>query len=138
MFYNLYGGSNHYILWNTADQVLMRYADVLLMGAELEINPQGSLDAIRSRAGATLVAATPENIRKERRLELCFEGLRYYDLLRWGIASDVLTSVNIPVNNYGVTEQFHGVYRPETKGLLPIPESEIVLSNGVLTQNPGW
>lgn len=138
MFYNLYGGADHYILWHTADQILMRYADVLLMAAELGINPQENLDAVRSRANAPIVPATMENIRNERRLELCFEGLRYYDLLRWGTAESVLTAVNVTVSNYGENAQFKGVYRPETKGLLPIPESQISLSNGVLVQNEGW
>jgi len=138
MFYNLYGGPNHFMLWYTADQILIRYADVLLMAAELDVNPQANLDAVRLRANVPSVPATQANIRKERRLELCFEGLRYYDLLRWGTADAVLNSLNITVNNYGVPSQFNGVYRPETKGLLPIPEGEIRLSNGVLTQNPGW
>jgi len=138
MFYNLYGGSNHFILWFTADQVLIRYSDVLLMAAELGVNPQANLDAVRLRANVPSVPATEANIRNERRLELCFEGLRYYDLLRWGMANSVLNAVNVPVKNYGVPTQFQGVFRPETKGLLPIPESEIRLSNGVLKQNPGW
>ena len=138
MFYNLYGGQKNFMLWHTADQVLMRYADVLLMAAELDIDAQSNLDAVRLRANASPVSATIENIRNERRLELCFEGLRYYDLLRWGNVEPVLTGVNVTVSNYGVEEQFQGVYRSETNGLLPIPESQIRLSNGVLTQNPGW
>jgi len=138
MFYNLYGGPDHFMLWFTADQILIRYADVLLMAAELDVNPQANLDAVRQRANAPLIPATIDNIRNERRLELCFEGLRYYDLLRYGTADAVLNAVNVPVKNYGVTTQFIGVYRPETKGLLPIPEGEIRLSGGVLTQNPGW
>ena len=138
MFYNLYGGTDHFIIWNTADQVLIRYADVLLMAAELDVDPQINLDAVRQRANVPSVPATQANIRKERRLELCFEGLRYYDLLRWGITNTVLPAVNVNVKNYGVAAQFKGVFKPETKGLLPIPEGEIRLSNGVLTQNPGW
>jgi len=138
MFYNLYGGPDHFIVWFTADQILIRYADVLLMAAELGVDAQTNLDAVRLRANVASVPVTESSIRNERRLELCFEGLRYYDLLRWGTANSVLTSVNIPVKNYGVTTQFNGVFRPETKGLLPIPEGQIRLSNGVLTQNPGW
>jgi len=138
MFYNLYGGQNNFILWNTADHILIRYADILLMAAELDIDAQANLDAVRLRSNAPSVPATMENIRNERRLELCFEGLRYYDLLRWGTAESVLTAVDVTVSNYGVKEQFKGVYKSETNGMLPIPESQIRLSNGVLTQNPGW
>jgi len=38
----------------------------------------------------------------------------------------------------GVLETITIRYRPETKGILPIPVREINLSNGVLTQNAGW
>ncbi len=138
MFYNLYGGQKHFILWNTPDQVLIRFADVLLMAAELGVDAQANLDAVRLRSGLTSVGVSLENIQKERRAELCFEGLRYYDLLRWGLAEQVLTAVNLTVNNEGSDAQFIGKYRPETKGVLPIPESQIRLSNGVLTQTPGW
>ena len=57
--------------------------DVLLMGAELDSpNAQAYLDRVRSRAGLQSVPATLDNIKKERRFELAFEGVRYYDLLR--------------------------------------------------------
>ena len=40
--------------------------------------------------------------------------------------------------NSGSDATYKVKYRPETKGLMPIPETEIRLSNGVYTQNPGW
>jgi len=138
MYYNLYGGQKHYMLWHMQDQVLIRYSDVLLMAAELGIDAQANLDAVRTRAKAPSVPATEENIREERRLELCFEGIRFYDILRYGTVKEDLEKVNIPVNDNGIPGQFVGKYRPETNGLLAIPESQIRLSNGVLTQNPGW
>lgn len=72
---------------------VLRFSDVLLMYAEAEnkITPGSSvaLDAVnrvRNRANATpLVAITDTAIQEERLLELCFEGHRKYDLVRWGI-----------------------------------------------------
>ncbi len=138
MFYNLYGGQKHFMLWHQQDLILIRYSDVLLMAAELGIDAQTNLDAVRTRSKLASIAPTIENIRKERRLELCFEGIRFYDMLRYGTAQQDIEAVNVAVNSYGVSEQFVGKYNPATNGLLPIPESQIRLSNGVLTQNPGW
>ena len=61
-------------------------------------------------------------IRQEKRRELMFEGQRWLDLLRWdpNYAMDIVNTSN-----------------PD-KLYLPIPESEITLNNGVLSQNPGW
>ena len=61
-------------------------------------------------------------IRAEKRRELMFEGLRWLDLLRWdpNYAMSIIKAAN-----------------PD-KLYLPIPDSEIVLNNGVLAQNPGW
>lgn len=61
-------------------------------------------------------------IRVEKRRELMFEGLRWLDLLRWD-RDYALTIIN--------TSDPNRLY-------LPIPDSEIVLNNGVLLQNPGW
>lgn len=75
---------------------VIRYADVLLMYAEAEnkINP-GSIDAldalnsVRIRSKATpRTTISEENIQEERLLELCFEGHRKYDLVRWGILAE--------------------------------------------------
>jgi len=64
--------------------------------------------------------------------------LRWFDLVRWG---DVNTAFNYSINVKnagGVDYVYSPKYRPETKGLLPIPETEVRLSNGVYEQNPGW
>ena len=69
--------------------------------------------------------------------ELAFEALRWFDLVRWG---DVNTAFNetISVRNSGSDANYSVTYRPETKGLVPIPETEMRLANGVYEQNPGW
>jgi starch-binding outer membrane protein, SusD/RagB family len=141
MFVGLYPSTpSDYQRWNLQDQILLRFADVLLMGAELgSPNAQDYLDQIRERAGLTSVPVTLDNIKKERRHELAFEGVRYFDLLRWHDAeTEFAKCANIPVKNENVDDTYTATYRPETGGFLPIPETEISLSNGVLKQNPGW
>jgi hypothetical protein len=65
--------------------------------------------------------------------------LRYFDLLRWHDAENAFAvATNIPVKNMNVDEIYTVTYRPETGGFLPIPISQVLLSNGVLIQNPGW
>ena len=77
---------------------IMRYAEVLLMAAEAHI--QGGVDAskaldyvnqVRDRAQlAPLSAVTMDDVKKEKRLELCMESCRFQDLVRWGDAEAVL------------------------------------------------
>lgn len=82
------------------DWIIFRYGEILLNYAEAAFNlnkPDIALDAvnqIRNRAGiATLVTIDSDKIRQERRVELAFEGHRYWDLRRWRTAETVL-SVN--------------------------------------------
>ena len=65
-----------------------------------------------------------EAIRHERRVELGLEFDRFYDLVRWGIAQEVLQAAG---KNY----------QPKN-ALLPLPQTEIDKSNGVLIQNPDY
>ena len=84
-------------------------------------------------------AANLENIKKERRFELAFEGVRYYDLLRWhdeNVITENQTNIQVYDRRRPVTKNI--TFRSETGGFLPIPQTEIDLSQGVLTQNPGW
>lgn len=140
MFYLLFGGTDHFQLWNMADQILIRYSDVLLMAAELECpNAQLYFDKVRMRSTLASKAATLENIKEERRHELALEGIRYHDLLRWhDVESAFAQVVNVDVYNGGLPGKYTAKYRPETGGFLPIPINQISLSAGVLTQNPGW
>ncbi|MEM1217656.1 MAG: RagB/SusD family nutrient uptake outer membrane protein [Bacteroidota bacterium] len=109
---------------------LLRYADILLIGAEAAANAgddaqaQTYLNQVRTRAGLDDVTATGDAlmdaIMNERFLELAFEGFRFHDLIRWGVAAD---------NIEGFVEGKHNLF--------PIPNDEIVRA-GDLTQNPGW
>lgn len=138
------------------DFIVMRYADVLLMAAELgSSNAQDYLNKVRQRAysskddeGSLVVSsnyreltATKENIMNERMLEFAFEGQRYWDLLRQGVnyaASQIAT--NTPVVSGGspdnVTIKESDIVKKQ--GLSQIPNNQITLSNGVLKQNEGW
>lgn len=119
---------------------LMRFADVLLMAAEAlnENSKPGDalihLNRVRARArdGNTAIlpditetgqAALRDIILNERRHELALEGWRFWDLIRTGKAQQVLGPLGFIAGQYE---------------LLPIPQNEIDISQGVLTQNPNW
>ena len=121
------------------DWIVLRYADVLLMhaesilaGANSTSDPSAisSFDAVRGRAGFTdnTVTLTKQALIDERRAELAFENHRLFDLMRFGMASDVLSAYS-SAQGY----QFTG-----TDLLLPLPQAEINLSKGDLSQNPGY
>ena len=125
------------------DWIVLRYADVLLMHAEAilaggtETTNGPAIDsymAVRVRAGFDPVADRPSVLTKdallvERRVELAFENQRFFDLVRFGVADAVLSA--------HAAEMGYGSYNSR-KLLLPIPSREINLSNGLLTQNPGY
>lgn len=148
----LRGGGNWASSWYQ-DYFLIRYSDVLLMAAEMGIDAQSNLDAVRIRAyGQDYVNTHPliptyENIMHERHLEFFGEGIRYYDVLRQGVekAAEILTIpapgivVKDGPNIYGSTNiMVDGKNVLKTCGLQQIPWDEINLSNGVLVQNVGW
>ncbi len=139
----LYGRTPNFQVDNSQDHVLIRFADVLLMMAELKQDVT-YLNRVRERAGLKpLSAYSDQALQNERRWELAFEGLRYYDLLRWGIAGEALSKQNgVKVKNNGVDEVMNmGNIKErinQTGGFMPIPQTQIDLSSGVLTQTPGW
>ena len=128
-----------------------RYAEVLLLAAEacLLSGDQASalnyINQVRARAHLeSLGSLTLEDIKKEKRLELCFECTRYQDLVRWGDASSVLAQQGkiIPaLHNDGkvtvaVTNTDFG-FKSGKHELLPFPEHEMNVNKN-LVQNPGW
>lgn len=122
------------------DWIVLRYADVLLLhveailgGGESTSNSGAliSFNAIRERAGLNDDEdgiITKEELLNERRVELAFENKRLFDLIRMGEATNVLSAF--------ATE--NGYSFSSTDLLLPIPQREIGLSKGILTQNPGY
>ncbi len=137
-----WGGGGQFELNRTTNFRVIRFSDVLLMAAELDSpNKQVYLDRVRARVGLDPVPATPENIWRERRLELSLEGIRYFDVLRRGMtyASQELSHSGIRGPNYvGEQETFNVSFNQATRGFLPIPLTEIDLSAGVFNQNAGY
>lgn len=121
------------------DWIVLRYADVLLMHVEAIMagsNETSSSTAItsfmqvRNRAGITdnVSTITKDDLLNERRVELAFENHRFFDLVRFGKAQEVLSAFSVATGgSFSATDL-----------LLPIPQREINLSNGLLTQNPGY
>jgi hypothetical protein len=143
--------------------VHMRYTEVFLNYAEAANEAWGPtgkgtiatfsakdvIAAIRKRAGInqpdnflnsiTTKEAMRELIRNERRLELCFEGFRFWDLRRWGLPlTTPVMGVNIDktATNHSVVEVEQRVFMPYMN-YGPIPEQE-VLKFPALEQNAGW
>lgn len=126
------------------DQILLRYADVLLMYAEAlnEIQYDASegslalkyLNAVRERAGISNLTVkqlpTQEKFRKgilvERQREFPYEGQRWFDLVRMGFAKSVMAENGVEIKDYQL--------------LFPIPQQEIekVGDKSILWQNPGY
>lgn len=138
------GAKDEMQLAHTQDLVLIRFADVLLMHSELTQTAKG-LNLVRARAGLENKEYSLSAIQDERRWELSFEALRYFDLMRWGIAGEKLAKQEgVNIKNRGVDTKmkaFGGGYKARfeaTGGFWPIPESQIILSEGVLKQNKGW
>ena len=126
------------------DLVLVRFADILLMHSELKQDNTG-LNKVRARVGLPIVSYSLDAIKRERRFELAFEGQRYFDIMRWHDAPQLLAQQEgVAIKNRGVDavmKVFGGGYKARyeaTGGFWPIPESQIALSSGVLTQNKGW
>jgi hypothetical protein len=131
------------------DLKIMRYAEVLLMAAEAQLQAGNSAKAldyinqIRTRAQEEpLSAVTLNDIKTEKRLELCCEAIRYQDLVRWGDAKSVMGNQGKEVPAFttsGIQWNWQNtVYGFQDKHmLLPIPLKELEL-NPNMQQNPGW
>lgn len=125
------------------DLITIRFADVLLMQSELKEDAAG-INRVRARAGlAPIPGYSLDLLQRERRHELCFEGRRWADIRRWGIAEEMLDKKNgVTIWNKGEqTVMRDGKYKERykaTNGFFPIPKAQVDLSAGLLEQNPGW
>jgi len=127
------------------DYVSIRYADVLLMAAELgSANAQTYFDRVRRRAyqaSFTPLAVSQENIIRERRLEFAFEGHRFYDLLRLGVtraAQEIAETTTLLNGGVSTVKNITAARIIQTNGFQQIPNTQITLSAGTLKQNAGW
>lgn len=132
---------------------LVRYADVLLMYAECLGEAQGTqyLDAVRARAGlkgwkeSGYTTDWTTALRHERRVELAFEGIRFYDLVRWGIAQQVMNDYFCSKWGGAKCEGEATTGTPYYKmrdgqEIYAIPQTEIDLYNNqeLMWQNPAY
>ncbi len=151
-------------LYTTINFPILRYSDVLLMFAEA-VNEcpdiqglylaRAKEEFIKVRERADIETdqtqlddpqAFRELLRNERGRELAFEGLRKYDLIRWGIFVDKMRQAgnNIPRDNDGYYNKTYTNFAAISYGnvserhiYLPIPTKELAV-NHALTQNPLW
>jgi hypothetical protein len=153
-------------LFNTGlNMILIRYAEVLLTYAEAKIEA-GQIDAsvyqalnqVRNRAGMPNVDQTVYSsqstlrtlVRRERRVELAMEGLRWFDIQRWQIGPQVMAGTvygsrlgSVDPNTGALTLSADSilvetrVFNSSKNYVWPIPQSEIDI-NKTLKQNPGY
>ncbi len=153
------GRKNFKCIWCGINVPLLRYSDVLLMWAEAVNEYNGApteelyntVLPIRERAGVATESyskyATYEKfqqfIRNERARELCFEGLRKFDLLRWGTylqsMGEVAALVGTSQWNTSTAKNYLILYGrlSERNNYLPIPSLELAV-NTELKQNSLW
>ncbi|MEA4974270.1 MAG: RagB/SusD family nutrient uptake outer membrane protein [Paludibacter sp.] len=136
---------------------ILRYSDVLLMIAEAdnELTAVPSdlayecLDAVRTRAGIATLAGSNltkeqfrDAIKKERAMELCFEAIRRWDLIRWGDFNTAMSNMQSYVNqdgwgnNYKYAANYYNV--SEAYNYFPIPDIEMSVNKLITNNNPGW
>ncbi len=96
------------------------------------VTAQSCLDKIRKRAFGkdSSIPATAANIKLERRREFLGEGLRFWDIVRWGDTSLLTESTALSTRTWN-----------DNKKYLPIPQAEMDKTAGsdfALVQNPGY
>lgn len=153
--------------YSAVNYTAIRFADVLLMAAECEVelgnldkaleyvnrvrtraknspvlNPDGSPAAnyvINTYAAFASQDQARNAVRFERKLELSGEGHRFYDLVRWGVAEATLDAY-LANDNPLLNAPFAGAdFKSGKNEYLPIPQNEIdLVGSAVLKQNPGY
>lgn len=150
--------------YNATNFPIIRYSDVLLMKAEAENEVNGSptagayeaINQVRRRAFGKPVnlpdlacdipagldkMAFFQQVQDERLRELCFEGIRRHDLIRWGIYVQTMNALGQHISSTAPAAHKYaanaGLNTTERNILFPIPNTEITI-NKLITQNPGW
>lgn len=138
--------------------IVIRLAEMYITFAECALKTQKDKDkalrfinSIRIRGGMPEVSElTEKGVRYERRVELAFEGLRYFDLKRWDMGATALNGWAIGCRNGTIDSQTgkitwgadyikleERVFQPERNYLLPIPQTELD-RNPNMVQNKGY
>lgn len=157
-------------IWNVGTNIIVqRYAEILLLNAEANIEQNKitnevyqNINLVRARAGMPDVDRTKYNdktslqklVRRELRIELAGEGRRRFDIIRWGIAKDLMNGAVYgslskgtvdpttgEVNFSSLIDRFFVENRSFTEGkneLWPIPQNVIDRSKNTLFQNDNY
>ena len=155
------------------NEYMFRYTDVMLMRAEALIetgrlaDAKAIINAIRQRAANSVnkhiayaadqceIALYPDSyfqdkatarkcLRWERRLELAMEHERFFDLRRWGIASETLnryfkTEVNSEYDGTKFAQYYKDArFTPDKNEFFPVPYNQLYYIPGLYTQNNGY
>lgn len=144
---DMYPATSTHDIYSMANYPVMRYADVLLLYAEAagDVN---TLNQVRARAGlAPLGSYSDAELRDERRAEFFDEGERFWDCIRWGIASTVFanvgktsytTSVNPATYEISVSEVATDGWIGWDNKYTAFPYTTSELQQTSIKQNPGW
>lgn len=146
-------------LYTGINYPLLRYSDVLLMCAEATLEYTGAasqesynyVKEVRDRAGIKTkdfadydVESLRQFIRNERGRELCFEGIRKYDLIRWGVFVESMKGYIKDATDERWSKDVKASYAAEIGRavqakhiVLPVPSVELGV-NTELVQNPLW
>lgn len=142
---------------------VLRFADVLLMAAEANLMASSGdkakgleyLNMVRRRAYGQDVNTpntavdfqnlTLQEVKDERMRELCFEGVRRFDLLRWG-SYTATDDTNVITQFLDANPNHTNIIYPMTQmrdnfskfQVFPIPQNEVSISPNTMWQNPGW
>lgn len=146
---------HHYILFRYAE-ILLNYAEAMFewQGADATttdcpLSARDALNQVRASAGMPNVTVTGdefrEKLRNERRVELAFEGHRFFDVRRWKIAGtdEVRNIYGVQITrNSSDSYSYQRVlletrYWDDKMYLYPFPQNEVYLNEN-LTQNTGW
>ncbi len=140
--------------WSDGDIILLRYADILLLNAEAlyftgdETGARGRLSEVLARISDdakqlnTLISAYYNQdfvteLLDSRSRELCFEGWRRIDLIRFGKMTEVINSLSADKGSWNSIVPEIQANWTSSKIWFPIPKTDIELS-GNLVQNPGY
>lgn len=135
--YNNTGTDNNYVITRYADALLMYAEALMVLGKKDEAVV--FVNQVRARAKVPSITSAKldiDAILHERRMELAFEGHRYFDLVRTGKAVEVLTKAIMTKVDYDTNIAISGPIAEEQL-LLPIPVGEIE-KDQTLPQNPGY
>jgi hypothetical protein len=165
-----------YVNHDDNDIIMIRYAEVLLnyveakerLGTLSQEDLDKTINQIRDRVGMVHLKLNDlpqgsdirQEIQRERRVELFFEGHRYFDIIRWkqgqllaedllGVNRRWLDQSRLKVNLGGLTwktkngQQYLLIeegrqFNPEKHYLLPVPFKQMQLNPNLAPQNPGW